>query len=237
MTAARLIARAALLLLTILPAAMPAQAQTPARTDSVSVALGTVLGNTIGGIVSEFRQGGIDLDSRRVAETAVNAALGSYEAMDLESAQMLVNEMLASLKPLAGVDSFDTASQLRFLDDAAARSGAVRTPSGVVFEVLVEGEGAMPRPEDSVRVFYVGRLSDDTIFDATDDPVLFPLDNLTPGLAEAILMMRPGGKYRVTIPSALAYGEQGIPGVIPGRAALQFVVELTDIIHPTSNQN
>ena len=88
----------------------------------------------------------------------------------------------------------------------------------------------MPRRDDSVSVFYVGRLSDGTVFDATDDPVVFPLPDLTPGLAEGITMMRPGGKYRVTIPASQAYGEEGIPGIIPGRAALQFIVELIEVV-------
>ncbi len=106
----------------------------------------------------------------------------------------------------------------------------MRTPSGVVLEVLTEGEGAMPDADDSVRISYVGFLSDGSIFDATDDPVIFPLAELTPGLAEGLAMMRPGGRYRVTIPSAMAYGEQGIPGIIPGRAALQFRVEMIGIV-------
>ena len=96
----------------------------------------------------------------------------------------------------------------------------------MVLEVITEGEGAMPAMTDTASVFYVGRLSDGTVFDATDDAVDFRVGDLTPGLAEAITMMRPGGKYRVTIPSSQAYGEEGIPGIIPGRAALQFIVEL-----------
>lgn len=228
------------MLLLVLAAAMMAAAVAPARAqqapaispDSAAVALGTVFGATIGGIVDEIEQGGIALDRRKVVETVADVAAGRSGAMSLERAQLLVNEMLAGLKPLAGVDSFDAASQLRFLDEAAARDGAVRTPSGLVFEVITEGEGAMPGPADRVRVFYVGRLSDDTIFDATDDPVIFPVDNLTPGLAEGLQMMRPGGKYRVTMPQELAYGENGIPGVIPGRAALQFVVELVEVLPP-----
>lgn len=206
-----------------------AQGGVPA--DSVSLALGTVLGNTIGGIIDEFEHAGTVVDRGIVAETALKVASGSYETMDLMRAQTIVNGILSAMAPIAGVDSFDTASQEHFLNEAAAREGAVRTPSGVVFEVITEGEGPMPAEGSSVRIFYVGRLSDDTIFDATDDPVVFPLDNLTPGLAEGLRMMRPGGKYRVTIPAGQAYGEYGIPGVIPGRAALQFVVELIDVIN------
>lgn len=211
-------------------AAIGAYAQPAALPDSVSVAVGTVLGGTIGRIVSEFEQGGVVLDRDVVSATAAKAIQGRYTGISLDDAQLMVNGILSAMQPMEGVDSFDTASQVRFLDEAAARDGAVRTPTGVVLEVITEGEGAMPVPGDKVRVFYVGRLSDDTIFDATDDPVIFPVSDLTPGLSEALTMMRPGGKYRVTIPSSQAYGEEGIPGVIPGRAALQFIVELIDVI-------
>lgn len=214
-------------------AVVPGAAQTPApaagATDSLSVALGTVLGTSIAEIVDAFEGGGIAVDRGVVAESAVRVATGRPGAMDVDRARALVNDMLAQLKPIAGVDSFDTASQTAFLNEAAAREGAVRTPSGVVLEVITEGEGAMPGENDSVSLFYVGRLSDGTIFDATDDPVVFPLPDLVPGLREGLMLMRPGGKYRLTIPPELAYGEGGIPGAIPGRAALQFVVELLGV--------
>lgn len=214
--------------------AMPARVAAPqvAATeapDSVSVAVGTVLGATIGRIVGEFEQGGVPLDRATVAAMAAKAIEGRYTGMSLEKAQLMVNDILNTMKPMAGVDSFDTASQVRFLDEAAAKEGAVRTPTGVVLEVITEGEGAMPGRDDTVSVFYVGRLSDGTVFDATDDAVDFRVSELTPGLAEALTMMRPGGKYRVTIPSDQAYGEEGIPGIIPGRAALQFIVELNGV--------
>lgn len=213
-------------------AAAPARAQEPAAADSASMAVGTVLGATIGRIAGEMEQGGARLDRGVIADVAARAVRGQYTGMSLEHAQEIVNGILATMQPLSGVDSFDTASQEKFLADAAARPGAVRTPSGVVLEVLVEGEGAMPKATDRVRIGYVGRLSDDTVFDATDDPVVFTVSELTPGLAEALQMMRPGGRYRVTIPAAEAYGEEGIPGIIPGRAALQFNVELAGIENP-----
>ena len=198
--------------------------------DSVSVAVGTVLGGTIGRIVGEFEQGGVSLDRSTVAATAERAIRGLNTGISLEQAQEIVNGILASMKPMEGVDSFDTASQKRWLAEAAAKPGAAVTPDGVVIETLNAGNGPSPDATDNVRVFYVGRLSDDTIFDATDDPVVFPVADLTPGLSEALTLMNTGGRYRVTIPSELAYGEEGIPGIIPGRAALQFIIELIEIV-------
>ncbi|MDE6541080.1 MAG: FKBP-type peptidyl-prolyl cis-trans isomerase [Muribaculaceae bacterium] len=210
--------------------AVPAHAAAAgAAADSTSVAVGTMLGHTIGSIVDEFEQGGVALDRAAVAEAAARAIRGERTGIDAERAQEMVSALLEHVQGVNVTDSFDTASQQRFLDEAAAREGAVRTPSGVVLEVIVEGEGPMPGPDDTVRLSYVGRLSDDTVFDATDDPVLFPISQLTPGLAEGLMLMRPGGRYRLTIPASGAYGEQGIPGVIPGRAALRFNIELLSV--------
>lgn len=209
------------------PAAPAPAAQAP---DSVSVAVGTVLGGTIGRIVGEFEQGGVALDRSTVAATAERAIRGLNTGISLEQAQEIVNGILAGMKPMEGVDSFDTASQQQWLAEAAARPGAVTTADGVVIETLNAATGPMPGVADKVKVFYVGRLSDDTIFDATDDPVVFPVAELTPGLSEALTLMNTGGRYRVTIPSGLAYGEEGIPGIIPGRAALQFIIELIEIV-------
>ena len=204
----RIAALAAAILVMAGNSSVSAAAQaTPA--DSASMAIGTVLGATMGRIVGEFEQGGVALDRDIVAQAALQAINGRHTGLSLDRAQSIVDHIMATMqKSVAVVDSFDTASQERFLAEAAAKPGAVRTPSGVVLEVL----------------------SDGSIFDATDDPVIFPLAELTPGLAEGLAMMRPGGRYRVTIPSAMAYGEQGIPGIIPGRAALQFRVEMIGIV-------
>ncbi len=77
---------------------------------------------------------------------------------------------------------------------------------------------------------YTGRFYDGVEFDRTDSPVTFAVADLTPGFSIGLTMMRPGGRYRLAIPSSLAYGPQGIPGAIPGNAALDFTVDLIRII-------
>lgn len=226
---ASLLRRLAAVAAVVVALAAPARAALAGAVDSTSVAVGTMLGHTIGSIVDEFEHGGVPLDRAAVAEAAARAIRGERTGIDAVRAQEMVNALLERVQSVNVTDSFDTASQQRFLDEAAAREGAVRTPSGVVLEVIVEGEGPMPGPDDTVKLSYVGRLSDDTVFDATDDPVLFPISQLTPGLAEGLMLMRPGGRYRLTIPASGAYGEQGIPGVIPGRAALRFNIELLSV--------
>ena len=136
----------------------------------------------------------------------------------------------------AYVDSvFSSAAQQAFVDKAAAAEGAVRTPSGLVFQVIVEGEGVTPVSGDDAVLNYVGSFSDGSVFDRTDEPVTFDVDRLVPGFSEGLKMMRTGGKYRIVIPASLGYGERGVPGDIPPNAALDFTIELLQVVPKPSN--
>ena len=66
--------------------------------------------------------------------------------------------------------------------------------------------------------------------DATGRPVRFKVNELTPGFSEGLLLMQPGGRYRIAMPASLGYGPEGITGAVPGNAALDFTVELIDVI-------
>ncbi len=121
-------------------------------------------------------------------------------------------------------------SQQAFLDSQLAREGVEKLPSGLLFEVITEGEGDTPGMDDRVRLLYTGRLADGTVFDQTERPVDFPLRGLVPGFAEGLSHMKPGGTYRIFIPPSLAYGEEGAAGAIPPNAAIDFEVKLLDVL-------
>jgi FKBP-type peptidyl-prolyl cis-trans isomerase len=105
----------------------------------------------------------------------------------------------------------------------------VTTPSGLRFETLRPGTGAKPTASDQVLVTYEGHLADGALFDASPRPTAFPVSGVVPGFAEALQLMQKGGRYRFWIPSALAYGAEGIPGAIPPNAELEFIVTLIDM--------
>jgi FKBP-type peptidyl-prolyl cis-trans isomerase len=105
----------------------------------------------------------------------------------------------------------------------------VTTPSGLRFETLKPGTGAKPTTSDLVLVTYEGHLADGSLFDAGPQPTAFPVTGVVPGFAEALQLMQKGGRYRFWIPSALAYGANGIPGAIPPNAELEFIVTLVDM--------
>jgi peptidylprolyl isomerase len=117
----------------------------------------------------------------------------------------------------------------------AAPTGApiVFTASGLRIQTLAPGAGTQPQPADTVLVTYEGRLTDGTVFDASPGPVALPVSELVPGFTEGLLLMRKGGRYRIWIPSQLAYGAEGAGGVIPPDAELDFTVSLLDIAPPT----
>jgi FKBP-type peptidyl-prolyl cis-trans isomerase FkpA len=105
----------------------------------------------------------------------------------------------------------------------------VTTPSGLRFETLKPGSGPRPTAADEVLVSYEGHLADGSLFDASARPTTFPVNAVVPGFSEALQLMQKGGRYRMWIPGALAYGARGVPGTIPPNAELEFIVTLVDL--------
>lgn len=117
---------------------------------------------------------------------------------------------------------------------AAAVTGSAKTtlPSGVIYESLTTGSGASPTATDTVKVNYRGTLANGTEFDSSykrGQPISFPLNRVIPCWTQAVQLMKPGGKARVTCPPATAYGERGAGGAIPPNATLTFEIELISI--------
>ena len=120
-----------------------------------------------------------------------------------------------------------------YLDKAAAEPGAQKTASGLVYSELTPGSGASPKSTDTVRVHYRGTLIDGKEFDssyARNEPAEFPLNRVIPAWTEGVQKMKVGGKAKLVCPSNIAYGDRGMPPVIPGGATLVFEVELLDIL-------
>ncbi len=123
------------------------------------------------------------------------------------------------------------AEETTWLAENGAKDGVVTTESGLQYEILTEADGAKPGPTDQVTTHYEGRLLDGTVFDSSyerDEPAIFGLNQVIPGWTEALQLMSPGAKYRLYVPSALAYGPQGRPS-IPPNSTLIFDVELISI--------
>lgn len=123
-----------------------------------------------------------------------------------------------------------------FLAKNGAREGVTTTASGLQYEVLRGGDGPKPSASDRVKTHYRGELIDGTVFDSSYDrgqPVTFGVNQVISGWTEALQLMPVGAKWRIFIPSDLAYGEKGAAGGrIPPNSVLVFDVELLEI-NPT----
>lgn len=127
------------------------------------------------------------------------------------------------------------AEGIAFLEENKNKEGVQVTESGLQYEVLVEGDGPMPSLQDKVTTHYHGTLIDGTVFDSSVEngkPVSFPVSGVIAGWTEALQMMKVGSKWKLYVPSDLAYGERGAGQKIKPGAALIFEVELLSIDDP-----
>lgn len=119
-----------------------------------------------------------------------------------------------------------------FLEENGKRPEVTTTASGLQYEVLKQGDGAKPTADQAVTVHYTGKLIDGTVFDSSverGEPITFALSQVIPGWTEGLQLMPRGSKYRLFIPSNLAYGERGAGRDIGPNETLIFDVELLDI--------
>ena len=119
-----------------------------------------------------------------------------------------------------------------YLKNNGQRPEVRTTASGLQYEIIKNAEGEKPKSSSVVRVNYTGYFTDGRLFDSSSEEggAYIPLENVISGWTEGLLLMSPGSIYRLFIPSKLAYGSDGIQGVIAPYSTLIFMVELLEII-------
>lgn len=120
----------------------------------------------------------------------------------------------------------------QYLEDNAGKEGVTVTESGLQYEILQNGEGASPGPQDTVSTHYKGTFIDGREFDSSygrGQPLDIPVGGVIAGWTEALQLMQVGDKWRLTIPWNLGYGEAGY-GPIPAKSVLVFEMELLAIL-------
>ena len=151
--------------------------------------------------------------------------------ISFDEAKKIINEFFSNLQDEIAETNKQAGKE--FLAENAKRSGVVVLPSGLQYEVLAEGKGRKPKVTDKVQCHYHGTLIDGQVFDSSiqrGTPAVVGVNQVIPGWVEALQLMPEGSRWKLYIPSDLAYGEQGAGGSIPANATLIFEVELIKIL-------
>lgn len=198
----------------------------------MSYALGMSMGHN-------FKGTGIKtLNSADFAAGVASVYDGVKPEMTFDEAKRIVNEYFAKLEAEMQAEAAKQGEVNRkngeaFLTENAKRDGIKVTESGLQYEVLESGNGDSPKASDNVEVHYTGKLIDGTVFDSSVErgvPASFGVTQVIPGWVEALQLMHEGDKWRLYIPSDLAYGPNGAGGVIGPNMTLIFDVELLRVI-------
>jgi FKBP-type peptidyl-prolyl cis-trans isomerase len=213
-------------------AAQDQAAATPATMEEkASYAIGFNLGRTlrndeIPATIEQIAQGlrdGFAEAEPKITEADMAAAMKELQ----QQAQASAQERLTA----SGAKNREEGAA--FLASNTDRAGVVTLPSGLQYEVLTTGTGPKPGPKDVVRVHYRGTTLDGLEFDSSYErgqPAVFPLDRVISGWTEGLQLMTVGSKWKLFVPSALAYGSSTPPGAKFGPdSVLVFEVELLAI--------
>ena len=193
--------------------------------DKVSYALGLSIGNN-------FQNSGIKKLQVEDFVKGLEDVLGEKQpAISYEEAKQVINDYFMKLQQ----ERLEINKQAgaEFLEINRHKAGVVELPSGLQYEILKQGTGAKPSASDKVKCHYHGTLINGTVFDSSvqrGEPATCGVSQVIPGWVEALQLMPVGSKWRLFIPSNLAYGEHGAGDVIEPNSTLIFDVELLDIV-------
>ena len=189
-------------------------------------------------LARNFAQQGLELDVDTLAGALKEGLQGLPSRLTQEQMQAAMQQLQEQMGGAEEDDNQTTdimnnkAEGEAFLAENASKAGVTTLPSGLQYEVITQGTGAKPSLKSSVTTHYHGTLINGTVFDSSyqrGQPATFPVNGVIAGWTEALQLMPEGSKYRLYIPSDLAYGKRGAGRDIPGDTALIFDVELLKV--------
>ncbi len=191
------------------------------------------IGLNMGQTLAQDGLNDLDLDALKLGmQDALGGKPPRLEDKDIIAA---FGDLQARLEEKASeADEANQQAAADYLAENAKREGVITTDSGLQYEIIESGEadGAQPSADDVVTVHYEGRLIDGTVFDSSlqrGEPIDLPVGQVIPGWVEALQLMRVGDKWKVTIPSELAYGPKSPSPLIPPNSVLVFDMQLLGI--------
>lgn len=201
------------------------------KIDSLSYAIGGDIGRNLK--MSELDNISIEL----MAAGMRDVFSGNESTMSQQQCQSVINEYIQSLQQKKQQESSKKLKENKdkgaaFLSENGKKSGIKTLPSGLQYSVIKEGKGPKPKETDMVKTHYHGTLINGTVFDSSverKEPATFPVNGVIKGWVEALQLMPVGSKWKLFIPSDLAYGDAGSPPTIGPGETLVFEVELLSI--------
>ncbi len=194
--------------------------------DKFSYAIGLGIGQNL------LSMGAKDISVDDFAQAIRDVLEGNSTAITHVEARNIVNRYFEEMEARANAENIEKGKL--FLEENKRRAGVVTLPSGLQYEVIKEGNvGRYAKLTDQVQCHYEGTLIDGTLFDSSikrGQPATFGVNQVIPGWVEALQLMPEGAKWKLYIPSDLAYGAQGAGEMIPPHSTLIFEVELLKII-------
>ncbi|KFK93040.1 MULTISPECIES: FKBP-type peptidyl-prolyl cis-trans isomerase [unclassified Serratia (in: enterobacteria)] len=220
-------------------AAKPAEAPSTGKfkndDEQAAYALGASLGRYMENSLKEQEKLGIALDKDQLISGVQDAFANKSKLNDADIEKTLQSfeaRVKASAQAKMEKDAKENEEKgAKYSETFAKEKGVKKTESGLLYLVEKEGTGEAPKDSDTVVVNYKGTLTDGTEFDNSytrGEPLSFRLDGVIPGWTEGLKQIKKGGKIKLVIPPALAYGKTGVPG-IPANSTLVFDVELLDV--------
>jgi FKBP-type peptidyl-prolyl cis-trans isomerase FkpA len=182
---------------------------------------------------SQLEELGISIANYTAVAEGMRDILENSESTRLSWDDAVTKIQIAYMEAMERQAAESMAREAQFLEENGKSPGVLTTPSGLQYQVVVEGTGRTPVLVDTVAVNYEGAFIDGSLFDSSyerGEPEEFPLNMVIPGLSEGIQLMSEGATFRFFIPSQLAYGSEGAGNDIPPYSTLVFQVELISIL-------
>lgn len=194
--------------------------------DKFSYAIGLGIGQNL------LSMGAKGIDVEDFAQAIKDVLDGNKTAITHTEARDIVNKYFEEMEQKMNAANIEAGK--KFLEENKKRPGVITLPSGLQYEVVKEGNiGKYAKATDRVKCHYEGTLIDGTLFDSSikrGEPAVFGVNQVIPGWVEALQLMPEGAKWKLYIPSDLAYGAQGAGEMIPPHSTLVFEVELLKIL-------
>src|SRR5271157_5920241 len=201
------------------PAEMPEKGR-------LSYAIGMYFANNI---TNSIKRGDLNVDTNTVLEAIKDVIAGKPTRLTENETKEVLNQLRAAMQAKQKAEAEETkAKGEAFLVQFARGAGVKTLTNGLEYKVIKEGDGAVPKENDTVTVGFRGTLIDGTEFDHNDN-FNTPLKRTIQGWQKILPLMTVGSKWQVAIPPALGYGPRGMPPKIPGNSVLIFDLELKSV--------